>query len=193
MARIKAKPEHYVDNKKLYAEMCDYLEKVRTAEEADDPKPRISEYIGECLLKISTRLSTKPNFINYTYRDEMISDGIENCVNYLGNFNPEKSSNPFAYFTQIIYYAFLRRIQREKKQLYIKHKQLENSVIYDEMATSGVNQDAGEHSAYVNLNTDYMNDFVASFEAKEAEKKAARIKKKGLENFVDDEEQAEEV
>ena len=193
MARIKAKPEHYVDNKKLYAEMCDYLDKVRTAEEADDPKPRISEYIGECLLKISTRLSTKPNFINYTYRDEMISDGIENCVNYLGNFNPEKSSNPFAYFTQIIYYAFLRRIQREKKQLYIKHKQLENSVIYDEMATSGVNQDAGEHSAYVNLNTDYMNDFVASFEAKEAEKKAARIKKKGLENFVDDEEQAEEV
>tara|TARA_R110000796_G_scaffold3035_6_gene11580 strand:- start:2775 stop:3356 length:582 start_codon:yes stop_codon:yes gene_type:complete len=192
MARIKAKPEHYVDNKKLYAEMCDYLEKVRTAEEADDPKPRISEYIGECLLKISTRLSTKPNFINYTYRDEMISDGIENCVNYLGNFNPEKSSNPFAYFTQIIYYAFLRRIQREKKQLYIKHKQLENSVIYDEMATSGVNQDAGEHSAYVNLNTDYMNDFVASFEAKEAEKKAARIKKKGLENFVDDEEQTEE-
>ena len=192
MARIKAKPEHYVDNKKLYAEMCDYLEKVRTAEEADDPKPRISENIGECLLKISTRLSTKPNFINYTYRDEMISDGIENCVNYLGNFNPEKSSNPFAYFTQIIYYAFLRRIQREKKQLYIKHKQLENSVIYDEMATSGVNQDAGEHSAYVNLNTDYMNDFVASFEAKEAEKKAARIKKKGLENFVDDEEQTEE-
>ena len=192
MARIKAKPEHYVDNKKLYAEMCDYWEKVRTAEEADDPKPRISEYIGECLLKISTRLSTKPNFINYTYRDEMISDGIENCVNYLGNFNPEKSSNPFAYFTQIIYYAFLRRIQREKKQLYIKHKQLENSVIYDEMATSGVNQDAGEHSAYVNLNTDYMNDFVASFEAKEAEKKAARIKKKGLENFVDDEEQTEE-
>ena len=78
-------------------------------------------------------------------------------------------------------------------QLYIKHKQLENSVIYDEMVTSGVNQDAGEHSAYVNLNTDYMNDFVASFEAKEAEKKAARIKKKGLENFVDDEEQAEEV
>jgi hypothetical protein len=192
MARIKAKPEHYVDNKKLYAEMCDYLDRVKLAEESDDPKPRITEYIGECLLKISTRLSTKPNFINYTYRDEMISDGIENCVNYLGNFNPEKSKNPFAYFTQIIYYAFLRRIQREKKQLYIKHKQLENSVIYDEMATQGVNQDTGEHSAYVNLNTDYMNDFVASFEAKEAEKKAARIKKKGLENFVEDEEPIED-
>ena len=92
MARSKAKPEHYVDNKRLYQEMCDYLESVKAAEEADDPKPRITEYIGECLLKISTRLSTKPNFINYTYRDEMISDGIENCVNYLGNFNPEKLS-----------------------------------------------------------------------------------------------------
>jgi len=186
MARSKAKPEHYVDNKKLYQEMCIYLDAVKEAEEANDDKPRIPEYIGECLLKISTRLSTKPNFINYTYRDEMISDGIENCVNYLGNFNPEKSTNPFAYFTQIIYYAFLRRIQREKKQLYIKHKQLENAVVHDEMATSGVQSDGGDHASYVNLNTDYMNDFVASFEAKEAEKKAARVKKKGLENFVDE-------
>ena len=107
MPRSKAKPEHYVDNKKLYAEMQVYLNAVKEAEEAGDEKPRIPEYIGECLLKISNRLSTRPNFINYTYRDEMISDGIENCVNYIGNFNPEKSTNPFAYFTQIIYYAFL--------------------------------------------------------------------------------------
>ena len=99
----RAKSEHYVDNKRLYAEMQDYLNAVKEAEESGDDKPRIPEYIGECLLKISTRLSTKPNFINYTYRDEMISDGIENCVNYIGNFNPEKSTNPFAYFTQIIY------------------------------------------------------------------------------------------
>ena len=135
MPRSKAKPEHYVDNKKLYAEMQDYLNSVKEAEEAGDDKPRIPEYIGECLLKISNRLSTRPNFINYTYRDEMISDGIENCVNYIGNFNPEKSTNPFAYFTQIIYYAFLRRIQREKKQLYIKHKSLERSIVFDELST----------------------------------------------------------
>ena len=185
MARSKAKPEHYVDNKRLYQEMVNYLEAVKAAEEADDPKPRITEYIGECLLKISTRLSTKPNFINYTYRDEMISDGIENCVNYLGNFNPEKSTNPFAYFTQIIYYAFLRRIQREKKQLYIKHKALESAVVHDEMVTQGSEADGGDHSAYVNLNTDYMNDFVASFEAKEAEKKALRVKKKGLDAAIE--------
>jgi hypothetical protein len=185
MARTKAKPEHYVDNKKLFVEMCAYLDRVKAAEEADDPKPRITEYIGECLLKISTRLSTKPNFINYTYRDEMISDGIENCVNYLGNFNPEKSTNPFAYFTQIIYYAFLRRIQREKKQLYIKHKALETAVVHDEMVTHGNEGDSGDHSAYVNLNTDYMNDFVKTFEAKEAEKKALRVKKKGLDAVVE--------
>jgi len=185
---MPAKSEHYVDNKRLYQEMCDYLDAVKRAEESDDPKPRIPEYIGECLLKISSRLSTKPNFINYTYRDEMISDGIENCINYIGNFNPEKSSNPFAYFTQIIYYAFLRRIQREKKQLYIKHKSLESGMILDELVTRGEDSDPGDHSAYVNLESSYMNDFVANFEAKENEKKQKREKKKGLDRFLDEEE-----
>ena len=91
--------------------------------------PRVSEYIGECIYKIATRLSTKPNFINYSYRDEMICDGIENCLQYINNFNPEKSQNAFAYITQIIYYAFLRRIQKEKKQAAIKHKAIMNSGI----------------------------------------------------------------
>ena len=152
----RAKSEHYVDNKRLYAEMQDYLNAVKEAEESGDDKPRIPEYIGECLLKISTRLSTKPNFINYTYRDEMISDGIENCVNYIGNFNPEKSTNPFAYFTQIIYYAFLRRIQREKKQLYIKHKSLERSLVFDELASHSEGESKGDQGAYINLHTPYM-------------------------------------
>ena len=118
----------------------------------------------------------------------MISDGIENCVNYIRNFNPEKSNNPFAYFTQIIYYAFLRRIQREKKQLYIKHKSLERSVIFDELATTGEGGEQGDQSAYVNLDTPYMNDFVENFEKKEAEKKQARKKKKGaLDAFIEEE------
>ena len=183
----RAKSEHYVDNKKLYAEMVEYLNAAKEAEESGDDKPRIPEYIGECLLKISTRLSTKPNFINYTYRDEMISDGIENCVNYIGNFNPEKSTNPFAYFTQIIYYAFLRRIQREKKQLYIKHKSLERSLVFDELASHMEGESKGDQGAYINLHTPYMTDFVENFERKEAEKKESRKKKKGLENFVEDE------
>jgi len=182
----RAKSEHYVDNKKLYAEMVEYLDSRVEAENSGEDRPRIPEYIGECLLKISTRLSTKPNFINYTYRDEMISDGIENCVNYIGNFNPEKSSNPFAYFTQIIYYAFLRRIQREKKQLYIKHKSLERSIVFDELATHS-DGEHGDQGGSINLDTPYMQEFVANFEAKEAEKKESRKKKKGLENFVEEE------
>jgi len=185
----KARSEHYVDNKRLYAEMREFLHAVYEAEEAGDPKPRVPEYIGECLLKISTRLSTKPNFINYTYRDEMISDGIENCINYIENFNPEKSDNPFAYFTQIIYYAFLRRIQREKKQLYIKHKSLERSIVLDEIVThSDAGVDGGDHAAYVNLESPYMTEFIQNFERKEEEKKQARKKKKGLENFIEDDE-----
>jgi DNA-directed RNA polymerase specialized sigma24 family protein len=90
-------------------------------------KPQISNYLGDCFLKIATHLSYKPNFVNYMFREDMISDGIENCIQYIHNFDPNKSSNPFAYFTQIIHYAFLRRIQKEKKQLEIKSKIIERS------------------------------------------------------------------
>ena len=123
----KQKTAHYVDNKKFHQAMIDWKEKCKDAEEAGDDVPRITNYIGECFLKIANGLSYRPNFINYTYRQEMISDGIENCLQYIHNFNPEKSKNPFAYFTQIIHYAFLRRIQKEKKQLEIKTKIIERS------------------------------------------------------------------
>ena len=113
MARKKG--AHYVDNAKFLQAMKDWKEQCKDAEEAGDETPRISDYIGECFLKIANGLSYRPNFINYTYKQEMISDGIENCLQYIHNFNPEKSKNPFAYFTQIIYYAFIRRIQKEKK------------------------------------------------------------------------------
>ena len=105
---------------------------VKEAEEAGEEKPQVSNYIGECILKIANHLSYKPNFINYTYRDEMIADGIENCIMYFRNFDPDKSKNPFAYFTQIIYYAFLRRIMREKKQLYVKYKATQQFGLLDE-------------------------------------------------------------
>jgi hypothetical protein len=118
---------HYVDNEKFYLEMCVWKDAILKAEDQDEPKPPVTNYIGECFLKIANHLSHKPNFINYPYKEEMVSDGIENCVMYAHNFNPEKSKNPFSYFTQIIYYAFLRRIDKEKKQSYIKYKLLENS------------------------------------------------------------------
>lgn len=128
----KKNPEHYVNNQELLDALIVYKKKCEKAEAEGKPRPVIPRYIGECFLKIANRLSFKPNFVNYTYRDDMISDGIENCVQYINNFNPEKSKNPFAYFTQIIYYAFLRRIQKEKKQLEIKGKILERSG-YDEV------------------------------------------------------------
>ena len=125
--KAKDKP-HYVDNKKFLQAMIDWRETWPDEENI----PPVTNYIGECFLKIATHLSYRPNFINYTYREEMISDGIENCLQYVHNFNPEKSDNPFAYFTQIIYYAFLRRIQKEKKQAHVKNKYIENMNIMPE-------------------------------------------------------------
>ena len=130
----RKKSEHYVNNKELLEALIVYREKVAIAKEKDLPKPRITNYLGSCFLKIATHLAYKPNFDNYMFRDDMISDGIENCVQYIHNFDPEKSRNPFAYFTQIIHYAFLRRIQKEKKQLDIKNKIIEKTG-FDEVMT----------------------------------------------------------
>jgi hypothetical protein len=143
----KKKPEHYVNNKELLEALIVYREKVAHAKENDLPKPRISNYLGECFLKIATHLSYKPNFVNYMFRDDMISDGIENCVQYIHNFNPERSQNPFAYFTQIIHYAFLRRIQKEKKQLEIKTKIIERTG-FDEVMMIDDNLLSGSNSEY---------------------------------------------
>ena len=123
----KARSEHYVNNKELLHALIVYKNKVKEAQENEKPKPRITNYLGEWFLKIATHLSYKPNFVNYMFREDMISDGIENCVQYINNFDPNKSTNPFAYFTQIIHYAFLRRIQKEKKQMDIKNKILEKT------------------------------------------------------------------
>lgn len=112
MARGKRKSEHYVNNKEFLEALINYRAKCQRAEEAGEARPVIPRYIGECFLKIANHLSYKPNFVNYMFREDMISDGIENCVQYIKNFNPEKSSNPFAYFTQIIHYAFLLLLVR---------------------------------------------------------------------------------
>jgi len=144
---VKKKSEHYVNNKELLEALIVYRAKVAHAKENDLTKPRITNYLGECFLKIATHLSYKPNFVNYMFRDDMISDGIENCVQYIHNFDPEKSRNPFAYFTQIIHYAFLRRIQKEKKQLDIKTKIIERSG-FDEVMVVDDNQLSSSSSEY---------------------------------------------
>ena len=145
MAKRK-RSEHYVNNKEFLYAIVEYKAKVKEALEAGKPKPRITNYLGSCFLKIATHLSYKPNFVNYMFKDDMVCDGIENCVQYINNFNPEKSSNPFAYFTQIIHYAFLRRIQKEKKQLEIKTKIIEKSGYSEVFSDDGMM--AGSESDY---------------------------------------------
>lgn len=177
---------HYVDNKKLYESIVEYRTKVLESKKTGEPKPVIPEYIGHCVLLIANRLSTKPNFINYPFREEMVSDGIENCICYIDNFDPFKSDNPFAYFTQIIYFAFLRRIQKEKKQLYIKHKTLENSMIFNELITQG-SEDKDITSSLVEMTNDNMFDFIKSFEDGLNEQKQKRKNgKKGVDAFIDE-------
>jgi len=146
MIRNKKKNPHYVNNKEFLLAIVEYKAMVRRAAENGEPKPRITNYLGECFLKIATHLSYKPNFVNYMFKDDMICDGIENCVQYINNFDPEKSSNPFAYFTQIIHYAFLRRIQKEKKQLEIKSKIIERSGYSEVFSDDGMM--AGSESDY---------------------------------------------
>ena len=137
MVRGKRKSEHYINNKEFLEALVIYRAQCARAEEAGESRPRITNYLGSCFLKIATHLSYKPNFVNYMFREDMISDGIENCVQYIKNFNPEESSNPFAYFTQIIHYAFLRRIQKEKRQMDIRSKIIERSGFEEVMSGDG--------------------------------------------------------
>ena len=175
----KVKPIHYVDNEKFLKEMIIYKRGFDEAKEKDELPPMISEYLGECFMKIAQRLSFRPNFINYAFKDDMISDGIENCIQYIKNFNPEKSSNPFAYFTQIIYYAFIRRIQKEKKQLYIKYKTMQNieHATIDDGPMNNVNDYRGSDFKIV------VDEFVDNFE-KAKKKKIIKKSESNLELFM---------
>ena len=169
---------HYVDNAKFLEEIKKWNEKRKEAEEQGEPTPQVTNYIGECFLKIANGLSYKPNFINYTYKQEMISDGIENCLQYIHNFNPEKSKNPFAYFTQIIYYAFIRRIQKEKKQAHIKNKMIEKRS-YDTFTTM-----EGDDTPYQvrGFDPDLM---LPDEDVYKPKKKETVQKTNGLENFME--------
>lgn len=169
---------NYINNEDFLIAMIEYKEQIKIAEENNEERPPVPEYIGECFLLIAERLSYRPNFINYAFKDDMISDGIENCLQYVHNFNPEKSKNPFAYFTQIIYYAFLRRIQKEKKQQHIRHKVIENMSI-DSLA---IGEDM-EQSQFV----EYLQKNFLPDEDVYKPKKKKKSEPKGLEKFYDEE------
>jgi len=167
---MSAKKEHYVNNKEFLAAMVEYRKSVLEAKEKGVKKPPVTDYIGECFLKIANHLSYRPNFINYTFRDDMISDGIENCLQYLDNFNPETSNNPFAYFTQIIYYAFIRRIQKEKKQITIKQRMIAEAN-YDDMTLQ-----PGEDRDFKNQFTEFVQKNTVVDEPVKKEKKKTKKK-----------------
>ena len=172
---MAAKKEHYVNNKEFLEAMKAYRKSVNKAIREKKDKPPVTDYIGSCFLKIANHLSYRPNFINYTFRDDMISDGIENCLQYLDNFNPAKSNNPFAYFTQIIYYAFIRRIQKEKKQTTIKHKLIMDSN-YDDVALQ-----PGDDSEFKNQFREFLQKNLKMDDTQpkkvEKKKKKTRVRK----------------
>lgn len=132
MARTKRKSIHYVNNADFSTAVVEYVTEVRAAKAKEEPLPIVPNYIAECFLKIAEGLSHKSNFIRYTYREEMVMDAVENCLKAIENYNLEAATrtgkpNAFAYFTQISWYAFLRRIAKEKKQQDVKLKYLANS------------------------------------------------------------------
>ncbi len=181
----KKPANHYVDNKEFYKAMSEWKKDVLAARDSDDSDPPVTDYIGKCFLDIATHLSYRPNFINYPYREEMIGDGIENCLMYCSNFDPNKSKNPFSYFTQIIYYAFLRRIQREKKQVYIKYKLIDSADIYGNINKELLkNHEVEENSS--NPLADHFSLSKADIEKFTPKKRGRKPKKKGpLEDLGD--------
>ena len=161
--RVRRDPNsaHYIDNKEFLVKISAYREARIEAEECGEPRPRVTNYIGECFVKIANHLAYKSNFVNYTFRDEMILDGIENCLTYMDNFNPEKSSNPFAYFTQITYYAFIRRIQKEKRQMETKFKYIKSLDIEQIL-------EHGDGDTHTNEYLSYMRGIIEQAEADNA-------------------------
>ena len=174
------KPKHYVNNTDFLNALIEYKLVCKKAEMENTTEPLIPNYIGECFLKIANHLSRKPNFVLYSFREEMVGDGIENCIMYFRNFDPIKSSNPFAYFTQIIYFAFLRRIQKEKKQMYVKYKATEqSSILHDGEYYEDVEGNMKQFALYDNL-----SEFIQTYEAKRNEKKITKLKV--LDKFLED-------
>lgn len=170
----------YIDKKQFHAEMTKYRISAIEAEANGLEKPRINNYLGNCFYMICEKLSYRPNFVNYSFREEMVGDAIENCLAAVDNFDPnEQKQNPFGYFSLIAWRAFVRRIQKEKKYTYTKHKAFQNSGLYDQLASGddanivGINQ----------MNNEVSNRIIESFESKLNTKKEVKVK--GVEKFLD--------
>ena len=190
----KQKP-HYVNNKEFSQSVVDYVKLVNEAQEAGTKLPVVTDYIATCFLKIAQGLSHKANFIRYTYREEMVMDAVENCLKAITNYNIEAATrtgkpNAFAYFTQICYYAFLRRLAKEKKQQDIKFKYIEKAGIEDFIMGADVDGHIDSTTrAFVDQLRDRIsvvrtNDSSIKEFAKEEKKKEKARKAEGLELFM---------
>jgi hypothetical protein len=182
---MEKKKVHYVNNQRFFEEIVKYRKKLQEARDSGLEDPRIPDYIGECIWKIAEKLSTKPCFINYSYRDEMISDGIENCILYFKDYDPVKGQNPFAYFTQVIYYAFLRRIYKEERNRYTVYKNFQETLV--SVSDMSLFTDSDDNHLIPTKMYDNINEFMEKFERKERERKIKRkITKEGLNKFYEE-------
>lgn len=172
----------YIDKKKMYEAFVRHKERVSKAREAGAPDPPLSNYIGECFMKIAEKTASRDNFSGYSFRDEMISDGVENCIIAANNFDPERmEKNPFGYFTKIVWWAFLRRIEKEAKQTYVKFKSMQNMAIAGEIPL-------GEAQP---VDNGVMDQIVSNFEKKRRtkdQKIRTSKRKRGVELLFPDDE-----
>jgi len=193
---MKRAPHHYVNNREFSQAVVDYVELVNEAEAAGEPIPVVPDYIATCFLKIAEGLSHKPNFIRYTYREEMVMDGVENCLKAITNYNIDTATrtgnpNAFAYFTQICYYAFLRRLAKEKRQQDIRFKYMEDAGVEEFLQETGdVNVDSGNR-AFVDELRDRIekvhnrDELLKEYGKKEKEEAKKQKPPKGIEMFME--------
>jgi hypothetical protein len=180
------RPNNYVSNKELYVAIQEYHKDMRRAKREGQPRPRIPEFIGKCIYQIAENLSMSPSFINYSFREEMVSDGYLNSIEYFHNFNPRKYKNPFAYFTQVMIFAFIRRIKKEEKSRYAICNSFQHTILHGDLrGLDQINyneQSTGDDGNYLITKKMYdnLNDFMYKFEEKETKQKEKRIEVKKL-------------
>lgn len=199
-AKAKEKP-HYVNNADFSAAVVEYVSLARECEAKGEPKPQINNYVAACFLKIAEGLSHKANFVRYTYREEMMMDAVENCLKAIDNYNLETATrtgkpNAFAYFTQISWYAFLRRIEKEKKQQDIKMKYISETDILDLISAEESDEEAvAQTQAFVDslrerIETVKKSDEIVSEYEKEVKyKKRKRKVDSDLSHFLDNDDE----
>ena len=183
---------HYVDNKLFSQSVVDYVSEVKSAQAEGNPIPIVPEYIARCFLRIAEGLSHRPNFIRYTYREEMVMDAVENCLKAVKNYDITTKTrtgtpNAFSYFTQICFYAFLRRIQKEKKQFDVKMKYIEEAGFEEFMSLSETGgDDFNIEQSFVDELRERIDRVKESDQVIKEYEKKEKAKKKNLEHFMDD-------